>query len=39
MNAANSQIYTKIPGEESVVSLPNSYLDLKFDLLHAATCN
>ena len=39
INTANSQIYINIPGEDSVVSLLNSYLDLNFDVLHAATNN
>ena len=37
MKSANSQIYINIPREDSVISLLNSYLDLKFDVLHAAT--
>ena len=39
INSANSQIYNNIPSEDSVVSLLNSYLDLDFDVLHAATSN
>ena len=39
INTANSQIYINIPREDSVVSLLNSYLDLNFDVLHAATNN
>ena len=39
INTANSQIYIKIPGEDSVISLLNSYLDLNFDVVHAATNN
>ena len=39
INTANSQIYIIIPREDSVVSLLNSYLDLNFDVLHAATNN
>ena len=38
INTANSQIYNKIPREDSVISLLNSYLHLNFDvLLHAAS--
>ena len=37
INTANSQIYNKIPREDSVISLLNSYLDLNFDVLHAAS--
>ena len=36
---SNSQIYIKVPREDSVISLLNSYLDLNFDVLHAATNN
>ena len=39
INTANSQIYNDIPREDSVISLLNSYLDLIFDLVHAATNN
>ena len=39
VNTANSQIYINIPREDSVISLLNSYLDLNFDVLHAATNN
>ena len=35
----NSQTYINIPREDSVISLLNSYLELKFDVLHAATNN
>ena len=35
----NSQIYINIPREDSVISLLNSYLDLYFDVLQAATGN
>ena len=37
INTANSQIYINIPREDSVISLLNSYLDLNFDVVHAAT--
>ena len=37
IKTANSQIYNNIPRENSIVSLLNSYLDLNFDVLHAAT--
>ena len=39
MNTANSQIYFNIPREGSVISLINSYIDLNFDVVHAATNN
>ena len=39
INAANSQIYINIPREDSVICLLNSYLEINFDLLHAATNN
>ena len=37
INTANSQIYIKIPREDSVFSLLSIYLDLNFDVLHAAS--
>ena len=39
INTANSQEYINIPREDSVISLLNSYLELNFDVLHAATNN
>ena len=39
INTAISQIYIKIPREDSVISLLNSYLELNFDLLQAASNN
>ena len=39
INTANSQVYIIILREDSVVSLLNSYLELNFDVLHAATNN
>ena len=36
INTANSQIYINIPREDSVISLLNSYIELNFDVLHAA---
>ena len=39
INTANSQIYINIPREDSVISLLNSYLELNFVVLHAATNN
>ena len=39
MNTANSQIYNNISREDSVISLLNSYLDLRFGVLHAASNN
>ena len=34
---ANSQIFINIPREDSVISLLNSYLELNFDVLQAAS--
>ena len=39
INTANSQIYINISREDSVISLLNSYLELKFDVLEAASNN
>ena len=39
LNTANSQICINIPREGSVISLLNSYLELNFDVLQAATNN
>ena len=39
INTANSQVYINIPREDSVISLLNSYLELNFDVLHAAAAN
>ena len=39
INTPNSQIYINIPREDSVISLLNSYLELNFYVLHAATGN
>ena len=39
INNPNSQVYINIPKEDSVISLLNSYLELNFDVLHAATNN
>ena len=39
INTTNSQIYINIPREDSVVSLLNSYLELNFYIIHAATKN
>ena len=39
INTANSQIYINIPRKYSVISLLNSYLELIFDVLQAATNN
>ena len=36
---ANSQVYNNKPRGDSVISLLNSYLELNFDILHAATNN
>ena len=37
VNTAKSQIDNNIPREDSLFSLWKSYLDLNFDVLHAAT--
>ena len=37
INTANSQTYINIPREDSLISLLNSYLELNFDVLKAAT--
>ena len=37
LNTGNSQININTPREDSVIGLLNSYLDLVFDVLHAAT--
>ena len=39
INTPNSQVYINISREDSVFSLLNSYLELNFDVLHAATNN
>ena len=39
LNTANSQIYSNIPGGDSVNSLKESLLRLNLDKLHAATNN
>ena len=39
INTTNSQVYNNIPGNDSVISLLNSYLEFYFDVLHAATHN
>ena len=39
INTANSQVYINLPREDSVISLLNSYLELNFDVLHAANNN
>ena len=39
INTPNSQVYINIPREDSVVSLLNSYLELNFDVIQAATNN
>ena len=36
INTPNSQIYINIPGEDSVISLLNSYLDLNFEIIKRA---
>ena len=37
INTPNSQVYINIPREDSLISLLNSYLELNFDVLKAAT--
>ena len=39
INTPNSQFYINIPREDSVISLLNSYIELSFDVLQAATGN
>ena len=39
INTPNSQIYINIPREDSVISLLNSYIEINFDVLKAATSN
>ena len=39
INTPNSQVYINIPREDSVISLLNSYLELNFDVIQAATNN
>ena len=39
ISTPNSQKHNNIPRENSVISLLNSYLELNFDVLHAATNN
>ena len=39
INTTNSQVHFNIPREDSVISLLNSYLEINFDVLHAATNN
>ena len=39
INTLNSQVYTNIPREDSAISLLTFYLELSFDVLHAATNN
>ena len=39
INTPISQVYINIPREDSVISLLNSYLEINFDVLHAAINN
>ena len=39
IDTTNFQIHINIPREDNVISLLNSYLELSFDVLHAATNN
>ena len=39
LNTTNSQVYINIPREDSVISLLNSYVELNFDVIHAANNN
>ena len=39
INTPNSQLYINIPREDSVISLLNSFIELNFDVLKAATSN
>ena len=39
INTPNSQIYINIPREDSVISWLNSYTEINFDVLKAASSN
>ena len=39
INTPNSRILINIPREDSVISLLSSYIELNFDVLHAASGN
>ena len=39
INTLNFQIYINMPRKDSVISLLNGYIELIFDVLHAATGN
>ena len=39
INTPNTRIYINIPREDSLISLLNSYIELNFDVLKAATGN
>ena len=39
INTPNTRIYVNIPRKDSFISLLKSYLELNFDVLHAATGN
>ena len=39
IDTLNSQIYIRLPGEDSVIKLLNCYIELNFDVLKAATNN
>ena len=39
INTPNSQIFINIPKEDSVISLLNSYIEINYDVLKAATSN
>ena len=39
INTPNSRIYINIPKEDSVISLLNSYIEINFDIIKAATSN
>ena len=39
INTPNSQMFINIPREDSVISLLNSYIEINFDVLKAATSN
>ena len=39
INTPNSQVYNNLPREDSIISLLNSYPEILFDVLHAATNN
>ena len=39
LNTPNAQLFINLPRKDSAIILLNSYLELNFDVLHAATGN